>query len=456
MDEGTPIVLWQCHQSYHSMQWTMPADGAGPIRLRHNRSKCIDEHNHNLESNGADARLRFCHEAETRSDRAWKEVVHGVIGQVHWAPHGGQTCLRVRRPIPGTPVVTGDCNIRSIQAQFIFPGRSGLIRWAAYPHLCLDLPKADTHNGHLLRVWHCHDNFKSMIWEVPDGRGPIRLQHNTKHCIRAAETHGMVRIHNCDGVPPTEQWNVVPRTDRKWGSPSLLCVSVMLPHGYEQALLRTQLERAPIEGRDLGIFDCDEFTVFSRQRVRIGWHHQAGWIHSVPFQQAHVGVSASGTAGNSKLFMNLWNAVKSHGRFEHHAWTLKVDPDAVVVPERLRGFLRPHAHGAKFLKNCNAFPQSPNFPMIYGALEAYSKDALLHYYGQQHRCKSSLNWHAMGEDKYMGDCMDMLGIPAFVDTSIVGDRRCAPATTCSQHHGAFHPFKTVDSWFGCWHAAVHG
>jgi len=218
-------------------------------------------------------------------------------------------------------------------------------------------------------------------------------------------------------------------------------------------LLETQLKRAPLEKRDLGIFDCDEFAVFSAQKVRLGWHHTEGWVHSIPFQQAWVGTSDSGTAGNSQLFMNLWNAVQHHGRYRFHDWTLKIDPDALVLPDRLRGSLSPHTGGATFLKNCNAYPQNPNFPMIYGALEAYSKAALLQYFPRQWECKGSLPWQSMGEDKYMGKCLDQLGIPSFLDTWIIGDWRCAPTTACSQYHGAYHPLKTVDAWLGCLHAA---
>merc|ERR1712050_792410 len=45
------------------------------------------------------------------------------------------------------------------------------------------------------------------------------------------------------------------------------------------------------------------------------------------------------TALNTDIFIGVWNAVSLLGRYQYHDWTVKVDPDAVFFPERLRELL---------------------------------------------------------------------------------------------------------------------
>jgi len=45
---------------------------------------------------------------------------------------------------------------------------------------------------------------------------------------------------------------------------------------------------------------------------------------------------------NTLVFIKAWQLVKWDGRYQKHDWTVKVDPDAVFFPERLRTVVRQH------------------------------------------------------------------------------------------------------------------
>jgi len=46
-----------------------------------------------------------------------------------------------------------------------------------------------------------------------------------------------------------------------------------------------------------------------------------------------------GTASNANLFADVWDNVIEDGRFRNHAWTVKADPVAVLMPSRVRWHL---------------------------------------------------------------------------------------------------------------------
>merc|ERR1719188_1759060 len=114
--------------------------------------------------------------------------------------------------------------------------------------------------------------------------------------------------------------------------------------------------------------------------------------------------------------MNVWNAVKEHGMWAHIDFSIKVDPDAMMLPERLRDHLRPYVtYGPTYIKNCNKMPGDPDFPMIFGALEVLSREAFRIYLHGQEECKRKLQWKTWGEDFFLTKCLDMLGVNGLGD-----------------------------------------
>lgn len=236
------------------------------------------------------------------------------------------------------------------------------------------------------------------------------------------------------------------------GTPSLFCWSLFQTTSYEMGVLQNQLKKG------LGIFQCDGFLTLSTAKPTVvGTHPNDGTeVKSLHVDMAEITTSVDGTAGNAALFINCWNAVVKDGRWNNFAWTIKVDPDAVLVPSRLRTHLRPHNLENVFVLNCNAYPSSPEFPMMYGSLEILSWTAISTYANQMWQCMNSMSefiplW---GEDRFMKKCLDLIGVSTIQDFSVVGDGVCTGVDCGNAFVAAFHPFKSVDAWQQCWDTAM--
>jgi hypothetical protein len=253
---------------------------------------------------------------------------------------------------------------------------------------------------------------------------------------------------SCNASCSDDSWSceeLGTRTPRPWGSPSLFCTGVVRPDGYEPPLMRGQL------AMNAGIFNCDEYAVFSSEEVDLGGG-PLGQIKTIPFTQVPVGTSIHGTAANTELFINFWEAVRMDGRYKDHAWVIKADPDAVIIPIRIRTHLEDKS-GELYVRNCNKFPESSDFPMMYGALEAISVPAMNKYYDGLEECKSAMPYAEWGEDFFMGKCLLMLGVSPLDDFDLVGDGVCMGVDCTNMYQAAFHPKKDLESWTQCWNDA---
>jgi len=230
------------------------------------------------------------------------------------------------------------------------------------------------------------------------------------------------------------------------GYPSLYCVSVMRIEGYEPDLLKAQMK---VGG---GIFGCDGFDVVADGVISLGKLADGTEVKTKDIPPIKVGVSQDGTAANTKLFMKFWDRIIAEHRFNYYDWTVKVDPDAVLLAPRLRAHMAPHVGTNVYVVNCNKFPSSPNFPMMYGALEVFSLHAMQAYAEGSGRCGSSFwpVWQQWGEDYFMTHCMDFLGVGRIGDFGILGDNMCTGANCGDTWTSTFHPFKDIASWMECW------
>lgn len=138
----------------------------------------------------------------------------------------------------------------------------------------------------------------------------------------------------------TSSRTTVTTTSTEWippqWTPSIYCFALMLPFGYERGLLREQLLQA------IGIFICDDFTVFSNETMHIGHWNQTGPIVATSVVKGSLQCPLGGkwhTALNTEIFLRIWAAVVALGAFRRHDWTVKADPDSVFFPERLRSLL---------------------------------------------------------------------------------------------------------------------
>jgi len=246
---------------------------------------------------------------------------------------------------------------------------------------------------------------------------------------------------SCDALGPTS-WGLATR-----GYPSLYCISLYMPESYEGPLLKSVLSRGA------GIFACDGFDVFANHEDELGATESGVLVKPLLIPRISVGVSQDGTAGNAELFMAVWDKVIAQGRFRNYDWTIKVDPDAVVLPWRLRDHLASHIGKNVYVVNCDKYPMSPNFPMMYGALEIFSQAAMATYSENSDRCGKELPWHPWGEDYFMTHCMDYIGVSRISDFGVLGDNVCLGSHCGDPAVAAFHPFKTQSTWHRCWNAA---
>lgn len=234
-----------------------------------------------------------------------------------------------------------------------------------------------------------------------------------------------------------------PCAERFFGDPSLFCFSVFQTTGYEPGLMKAQLEKRE------GIFSCDEFAIIADGHVRLG-DGPYGPVETLVIPHTKVGVSKDNTAANTLIFIHAWQRIYEDFRFMHHDWTLKVDPDAVIVPERLRMHLGPHTGKKVYVKNCNKYPGAPNWPMMFGSLEAISQSCISLYMENSDRCRDELEWEAWGEDLYLAECLDLLGCDSVHDYKIISDKVCLGVDCEDNLAAAFHAFKSEQDWFQCW------
>jgi len=216
------------------------------------------------------------------------------------------------------------------------------------------------------------------------------------------------------------------------GGTSLFCFSAILKHSYEELLLAVQKKRK------LGIFGCDESNVL---------------------QKAQDG---KGGRQAMKDFTEIWMEIKGGGQFARNDWTVKVDPDAVFIPQRLRTNLDKWAipAGTAIYLKKNPFWTGGDMLNI-GAIYVFSKEVLHVYFKNWWSCKGKL--HDFGEDFYMRTCMDAYGVRHIVDESLLNDlyslgNKWEPVNKyrCSnQRFVAFHPYQNVTSWIDC-HAVAMG
>jgi hypothetical protein len=261
-------------------------------------------------------------------------------------------------------------------------------------------------------------------------------------------------VHPEDG---NETWSCKPLGPRLTsglaikGAPSLFCWSLFQTTTYEFEIMKLQLEE------DAGIFQCDEFALLSTDdETLLGKTKDGKEAKTMQVEMAEITTSVDGTAGNAKLFINCWNVLVEDGRWKHHAWIIKVDPDAVIVPYRVRDHLREHVMENVYVVNCNAFPSSPNFPMMYGSVEIYSFKAIETYAAKSQKCIDDMGMMLpkWGEDYYMTHCLDHIGVGRISDFTSVGDNVCSGGSCADSAFSAFHPFKSKDAWHNCWDLAM--
>jgi len=228
----------------------------------------------------------------------------------------------------------------------------------------------------------------------------------------------------------------------------------------EEGLLRAQL------GRGAGIFACDDHAVLSDVDKVLG-DLAAGPVRTVRIPSTKPdGITKDGTAQNTQIFLQAWETIRKDSRYLSFDWTVKVDPDAVLVPSRLRGLLAPGAlpenpfpppyeadsGSGWWVTNCDMEGMltewGNGWPMMYGAAEVLSREATRVWLAGVEECKTTIDWTNVGEDAFIGLCLRQLRVGELFLK--MGDKRCGGATCSDADKFVFHDFKSPDDWLACW------
>jgi len=206
--------------------------------------------------------------------------------------------------------------------------------------------------------------------------------------------------------------------DGEQAGTDLYCVMAYLPGSYEERLMEMA------KANNASIFACDASDVYhTRESAYVEWD------------------SKDTTLQNTDVFIDVWNQIKKTGKLWSYTWTAKVDPDALLVPERLKlhlGNLFVPKGKPVYVKN-NDLPASQGNGGFLGAVEVFSREALELYYSWWPKCQKSLGVES-GEDGFMKACMDALGVGYVLDaTMFKADDNVA---ICKMGEwAAYHPVK---------------
>jgi hypothetical protein len=237
---------------------------------------------------------------------------------------------------------------------------------------------------------------------------------------------------------------------------TLFCFALMLPDSYEVGLIQTQLDARA------GIFGCDAAAVYSNQSIKVSSEVSKVSLKTqiVP-GSLHCELGGEyWTALNTEIFVRVWKKVVSGKAFAAHGWTVKADPDAVIIPRRLRlraGRSR-FLSGRKdkvYMNNCQFGLHGPVEMMSLGAMAAY-RDGI-------DRCVEDLRdeFSQYGEDVFLRECLQLLGVDKVEDFSMMKETHCdwygevdQEVLPCDKGRAAYHPLKTEEDWTKCFKQAM--
>mmetsp|Transcript_41753 Transcript_41753/g.104934 ORF Transcript_41753/g.104934 Transcript_41753/m.104934 type:complete len:598 (+) Transcript_41753:76-1869(+) len=324
---------------------------------------------------------------------------------------------------------------------------------------CLDAEKR-TLEFSSLAMYECDTENWNQQWDYDEDTGLIKNWRGI--CIDGAESTldgGQVYMRACSRKNWNQVWSIGPlaelepnkkiKSDKKQRNLSLYCFALMLPHSYEQGLLAMQFQHK------VSLFLCDEYSVYSNMTITVSPGLRSGVINS---NLTCKKGGEFGTALNNPIFLEVWKKVATDGIYLHHDWTAKVDPDAVFIPQRLRGLLSAHqeTHEGVYLNNCKFG--------LHGPLEVFSRNAVKAWEKGRHQCLSYFddlcNGDCMwGEDMFIDQCLwKVLYVRRENNFRLLVEDHCDPPEgwkDCRDAtHVAFHPFKDQNGYMDCMQSAT--
>lgn len=233
---------------------------------------------------------------------------------------------------------------------------------------------------------------------------------------------------------------------------SLYCFAVARPAFGEMVLIQTQLDH------HTGIFQCDNCSIFSNVDINIV--SDDAIFHTEVINSTLVAPVGGiyNMSLNTDIFLMVWKRVFEDERYMWHDWTVKVDPDAVFIPDRLRIRVgeKEAQHGAMlprgvFLNNCKIGNHGPIEVISTKGMEAFRQGA--------DGCidKNYAPIDEIGEDVFTRRCWKHVGVEPLDDFHLLSEINCFEnPTPCYSGKVVFHPFKTAESYMRCLEEAKTG
>lgn len=276
----------------------------------------------------------------------------------------------------------------------------------------------------------CQNDPKCRAWTWSNKFGTVGSSDCTLKSIQPDKP--IIKVQEfgvVSGLP--DQWTI---------QHSLFCFALMLPFSYEQDLLKMQ------HANRTSIFACDEYTVYSNQSIEIVIGLNTSVVDSD--LQCKKGGEFK-TALNTNIFLAVWRKVASDGRFKFNDWTVKVDPDCVFFPSRLRVAVQFHKDSKVYLNNCRFGLHGPIEVFSRLAVEAWilGMTQCVRYF--EGLCKGPCGW---GEDMFIDQCLfRVLKVKRANDWNILSEDHCDSKdwNECKNGRVAFHPFKSTVEYTRC-------
>mmetsp|Transcript_47631 Transcript_47631/g.149703 ORF Transcript_47631/g.149703 Transcript_47631/m.149703 type:complete len:302 (-) Transcript_47631:179-1084(-) len=260
-----------------------------------------------------------------------------------------------------------------------------------------------------------------------------------------------IQLANCQANDARQRFNVTqpPQPPPYADTPSLFCVSVMMPRGYEKGLLEDQYSH------EVGIFQCNDFAVYSNESITL---HAGSKTVNTTVMEGTLKVKFGGqwhSALNTDIFIRFWGKIVEDPRTWENKWTVKIDPDAVYFPSRLHEILRNRWYSgdpkaAVYLNNCHRG--------MHGPIEVVSQQGLRVYKKRWEECRHGEPYKHKQEDFYFRKCWALLNISKvnvynlLFENLYACDERSDTRDgrhPCFSRQVSFHPFKSSESYFQC-------
>jgi len=274
---------------------------------------------------------------------------------------------------------------------------------------------------------------------------------------------GMCKAGTCKVLTPS--WAQKPALYKP--GTSMFCYSTYFedmgpdaPANHQLALLQKQAQAGA------SIFACSGWKVYGDTAATIGGSPVT--VVSNPGDwHKFTRKDKPGLWANAMMYYSVWQAMAADKMWSDHAWTVKVDPWSVFIPQRLINFLSTQdvTQTGVYYDTCKGVLEG-----YFGNLEVSSRQAMTAFLEQLGSCKAKLGYDGRlpwkygpwGEDLFQQRCFDMAGVNKLAGYGLSNTGTCINNRPEAEKKNAdyipacagapqavLHPFKTVPAYFKC-------